>query len=251
MECTVQGKKEARKPAGNHVGKVYNKWLLIRHYALRGHISRILITGAYFRKNKKRKLQVGCGYNCIDEWLNGDLWSGDIYLNAKRRMPFKSKSFDFIFSEHFIEHLEKGNGLKFLNDCYRILKDNGIIRIVSPDLEKIIDIYYDRNQYVKRQTLMEAYGKGTQLQPCELFNDYMHEWGHKFIYDKQMIASALASIGFVEITFCDYKKSNHSELRDLEKHLEEYTFLNPAETFIVEARRNRNILDDEETGKQD
>lgn len=251
MGFTVQGKKEVRKSAREHIGKAYNKWLLIRHYALRGHICRVLITRAYFRKNKKTKLQVGCGPNCLDGWLNADLVSGDIYLNAKRKMPFKPKSFDFIYCEHFIEHLGKENGLKFLNDCYRILKENGIIRIVSPDLEKIIDIYYDRSPYVKRQTLIEAYGKGTQLQPCELFNDYMHKWGHKFIYDKQMIASALASIGFAEITFCDYKKSNHSELRDLEKHLEEYTFLNPAEAFIVEARRKRNIFEDEETGKQD
>jgi predicted SAM-dependent methyltransferase len=159
-------------------------------------------------------------------------------------------SFDFIYSEHFVEHLSKKNALRFLKNCNEILKPNGIIRIVSPDLEKIIDLYYDRNQYVKRQVLIEAYGKGTDFQPCELFNDYIHKWGHKFIYDKQMIASALASTGFVEITFCDYKKSDHPELRDLEKHLEEYAFLNPAEAFIVEARRKRNILGEEETGKR-
>jgi len=152
-------------------------------------------------------------------------------------MPFKANTFDFIFCEHLIEHLTKESGLKFLKECHRILKTGGVIRITAPDLEKIIDLYYDRNKYVKRQKLIEMYGKGAQLQPCELFNDYMHNWGHKFIYDKNLIALTLANIGFTDITFCDYKKSSYLELSGLERHLEEYRFLNSAETFIVEGRK--------------
>ena len=182
-------------------------------------------------------MQVGCGSNALNGWLNADIISGNIYLNAKRKMPFKANTFDFIFCEHFIEHLTRENGLKFLNECHRILKTGGVLRITSPDLEKIIDLYYDRNKYVKRQELIEQYGKGAQLQPCELFNDYMHNWGHKFIYDRKTIAQTLSNIGFIDITFCDCKKSSYSELSGLERHLEEYSFLNPAETFVVEARK--------------
>jgi len=189
------------------------------------------------KNNKKAKLQVGCGNNFLNGWLNADIVSGDIYLNAERRMPFKANTFDFIFCEHLIEHLIKESGLKFLKECHRILKTGGVIRITAPDLEKIIDLYYDRNKYVKRQELIEKYGKGAQLQPCELFNDYMHNWGHKFIYDKNLIALTLATIGFTDITFCDNKKSIYLELNGLERHLEEYRFLNPAETFIVEGRK--------------
>ncbi len=237
MSSLIYTKKGLRKTPREHFGRAYNKLLPIYHYVLRGHVFRAFIARKYFRQNMKTKLQIGCGPNYLNGWLNADIISGNIYLNAKRKMPFKPKSFDFIYCEHFIEHLGKEDGLKFLRDCYRILKDNGVIRITSPDLEKIIDIYYDRNQYVKRENLIEAYGKGSQLQPCELFNDYMHEWGHRFIFDRQMITSTLANIGFIEITFCECKKSNHSELRNLEKHLEKYSFLNMAETFIAEAKK--------------
>jgi predicted SAM-dependent methyltransferase len=182
-------------------------------------------------------LQIGCGNNLLNGWLNADIVSGDIYLNAERKMPFKANTFDFIFCEHLIEHLSKESGLKFLKECYRILKPDGVIRITTPDLEKIIDLYYDRNKYIRRQKLIEMYGKGAQLQPCELFNDYMHNWGHKFIYDKPLIALTLATIGFKDLTFCDYKKSSYLELNGLERHLEECKSLNLAETFIVEGRK--------------
>jgi hypothetical protein len=65
----------------------------------------------------------------------------------------------------------------------------------------------------------------------------MHNWGHKFIYDKNMIAQALVTVGFRNITFCEYKKSSYSELNELERHLEKYRSLNLAETLIVEGRK--------------
>jgi len=215
----------------------YNAFLPVRQYILRGHIYRILFIRKYLKNHDKAKLQVGCGNNLLNGWLNADIVSGDIYLSAKRTMPFRANTFDFIFCEHLIEHLIKENGLKFLKECYRILRAGGVIRITSPDLEKIIDLYYDRNKYMKRQKLIEMYGKGDQLQPCELFNDYMHNWGHKFIYDKNLIALTLSTIGFEDITFCDCKKSSYLELNGLERHLEEYRSLNLAETFIVECRK--------------
>jgi hypothetical protein len=100
-----------------------------------------------------------------------------------------------------------------------------------------MDIYYDKNQFATRQTIIDSYGKGADLQPCELFNDYMHQWGHKFIYDRKMIESTLSNIGFIEITFCDCKKSKHKELSSLERHLEKHSFLNQTETFVIEAKK--------------
>ena len=90
---------------------------------------------------------------------------------------------------------------------------------------------------MKRQKLIEVYGEVAEVQPCELFNEYMRSCGHKFIYDKNLITLTLAAIGFKDITFCDYKKSSYLDLSGLERHLEEYTLLNLAETFIVEGKK--------------
>ena len=237
MSYDVSKKSGLGKFARKHMSLSYNKLLPIYHYTLKGHVLRASAIRKYLAKHRNPKLQIGCGPNSLEDWLNADLISGDIYVNAKHRLPFKQDTFDFIYCEHFIEHLEKEAGMRFLMDCHRILNINGVIRLSSPDLEKIIDIYYDRNQHVKRQTLIDAYGKGSHLQPCELFNDYMHQWGHKFIYDKAMITAALTGVGFAKITFCHSKESNYPELRNLEKHLEKYSFLTDAEGFIVEAKK--------------
>ena len=192
----------------------------------------------YLRNHSEPKLQVGCGYNFLNGWLNADLSSGDIYLNAKKKMPFKDNGFNFIFCEHFLEHLSLTGGLKFLKECHRILKTDGIIRITTPDLEKLIDLYFDKNRFVKRQELIEMlYGKEASLSSCELFNNHMHNWRHKFIYDKNFITVTLTKIGFKDVTFCENKKSEHKELVNLERHNEKYEWLNPAETLITEARK--------------
>jgi predicted SAM-dependent methyltransferase len=205
---------------------------------LRGHMFRIITIRKYVRNTSVPKLQIGCGYNFLNGWLNADIISGDIYLNATKIMPFKDKTFDFIFCEHFIEHISIDNSLKFLKECYRILKKGGIIRITTPDLEKLIKLYFDTNEFVKREELMRViYGKEASLSPCELFNNYMHHWRHKFIYDKNFLASILMKTGFTNLTFCENKKSNHEALVNLEIHYEDYAWLNPAETFIIEAEK--------------
>ena len=203
--CTSRIEKKIKSATG-HLRSAYSKSLPIRHYILRGHVSRAQIIRKYLKNNKKAKLQVGCGPNALSGWLNADIISGNIYLDAKRKMPFKSNIFDFIFCEHFIEHLTRENGLKFLNECYRILKPDGVLRITSPDLEKIMDLYYDRNKYVKREELIAEYGKGAEFQPCELFNDYMHNWGHKFIYDRRTIAAGTIQHWFHRYSFLRLQK---------------------------------------------
>jgi predicted SAM-dependent methyltransferase len=192
------------------------------------------------RGNPAPKLQVGCGPFSLDGWLNTDLLSGDIYLNAEKKLPFENDSFNFIFCEHFIEHLYGDNGLKFLKECHRILRIGGVIRITTPDLEKLIELYFDTNPFARREECLRViYGQESKLSPCEFFNNYMHNWGHKFIYDRESIASMLTKIGFTNLTFCDNKRSNHEALINLERHFEDYARLNPAETLIIEAEKQQ------------
>lgn len=55
------------------------------------------------------------------------------FINASKKLPFKSNSFDFIYSMASI-YLYK-NKIEFLEECNRILKKNGIARI-SPGFGK-------------------------------------------------------------------------------------------------------------------
>lgn len=46
--------------------------------------------------------------------------------------PFEDESVDAIYTCHFIEHLDGTERMKFFDECYRILKPNGIMRHVHP-----------------------------------------------------------------------------------------------------------------------
>lgn len=46
--------------------------------------------------------------------------------------PFKDGSVDGIFSSHFVEHLDGFERAKFMDECYRILKAGGKMRLIHP-----------------------------------------------------------------------------------------------------------------------
>lgn len=46
--------------------------------------------------------------------------------------PLKDQSVDAIYASHFVEHLDGIERIKFFNECYRILKPGGIMRLLHP-----------------------------------------------------------------------------------------------------------------------
>ena len=63
------------------------------------------------------------------------------YCNASKRIPESNKSVDLIYACHVVEHLDQEETNKFFNECKRVLKPGGIIRIVVPDFDKLVDSY--------------------------------------------------------------------------------------------------------------
>lgn len=181
----------------------------------------------YFLDHDVRKLHLGCGKNVLDGWLNTDVLSRrrDVrYLDAAKRFPLSNKDkFDYVFSEHLIEHLPFPKGFAMLKECYRILKPGGKIRITAPDLAFLINIYRE-----DKSALEEEYIAWTteRLRPppcshppsCESFivNDFMRNWGHQFIYDERTLSFALGSAGFSDVARCELNSSDDEALRGIE-----------------------------------
>ncbi|MGL4880978.1 MAG: class I SAM-dependent methyltransferase, partial [Waterburya sp.] len=59
----------------------------------------------------------------------------EFYYQPNGKLEFEDNTFDFIFSEHFFEHLFLNEAVKLLKECRRILKPHGVIRIVVPDAD--------------------------------------------------------------------------------------------------------------------
>ena len=63
------------------------------------------------------------------------------FTNAGKHIPEKDNSVHVIYSSHMLEHLDSEEAEVFLSESKRILVNDGIIRIVVPDFEKLINNY--------------------------------------------------------------------------------------------------------------
>jgi len=89
-------------------------------------------------------LNLGCGGRFREDWTNIDFVSSSPFVQAcdlRHGIPFPHNTFDVVYHSHVLEHFPVHKGLRFLQDCYRVLTLGGIIRVALPDLERIARMY--------------------------------------------------------------------------------------------------------------
>lgn len=121
------------------------------------------------------KLHLGAFDRSVDGWVNTDItphmWIGKVpglawlmfkagrmtqeryaqhrdgvfsrlqYLDLTKKLPYADNSIEAIFSSHVFEHLFIDEVERLVGECNRVLKPGGVVRVVVPDLEKIVKLY--------------------------------------------------------------------------------------------------------------
>lgn len=201
----------------------------------------------YLESHRVRKLQIGAGPTVIDGWLVTDLEpqskQGTIYLDATQPLPFDDTCLDYVYSEHMIEHITFEQGRRMLAECFRVLRPGGSIRIATPDLRVLIELFAANPQPAQLKYIAWTTDKfipdAGVYNPVFVLNNAVRAWGHQFLYDKPLLARALSEAGFDEIRDYRPNESGDPELRGIERHgLHHHSEeMNAFETFIMEARR--------------
>lgn len=158
----------------------------------------------YVRKNNAKKLHVGCGNNFIIGWLNTDYLPRriNVYrLDITKRMPFKKNTFDLIYSEHLIEHVNLNSAAYFLSECFRVLKPGGKIRICTPDINFLFSLFMNKNELSRNYVdwFIDENRNSHLNNNIYVINMFFSSWGHKFIYDANSLKSILLDSGFKDI----------------------------------------------------
>lgn len=52
-----------------------------------------------------------------------------IWADAARRIPLPDNSVEVLYTSHMVEHLDREEAKRFMQEAYRVLTPNGIIRI--------------------------------------------------------------------------------------------------------------------------
>ena len=198
----------------------------------------------YINSHKIKKLQLSCGEYPLEGWLNTELYgqTNQVPLNLLKKFPLQDNSFDYIFLEHTIEHFSFLDGKKILNECYRVLKNNGTVRIATPDLQFLIDIYKQNKSIIQKRYIKwsteEFHLPHKGFESVFVINNYVRAWGHQFIYNFTALKVLLSEIGFSKITKCEINKSQDVNLQNLESHWKSIgNDFNNLETFCVEASK--------------
>ena len=71
---------------------------------------------------------------------------------ASEGIPAASQSADLIYHSHLLEHLDQEEGEVLIKECFRVLKQGGILRVVVPDLERICRDYLSTLKEVDQET---------------------------------------------------------------------------------------------------
>lgn len=89
-------------------------------------------------------LNIACGRRYSEKWINIDFHTDSsqvMQINILSGLPFDDASFDVVYCSHFLEHLSLEQVKILLRDVLRVLKPNGIFRVVVPDLENVCREY--------------------------------------------------------------------------------------------------------------
>lgn len=170
--------------------------------------------------NKKpKKLHLACGPNIVSGWDNVDILDlpGIKKHDLRQPLPYKDNSAEKIFHEHFIEHLAKADGIKFLKECYRVLKPGGVMKMGWPDLAKLLDAYQkqkkDYRDYVLPHLENHLFGDDWD----EILSDCLFNWEHRYAYTESHMRKVLENVGFKNIKQVKFRQSKYGidiEIRD-------------------------------------
>jgi predicted SAM-dependent methyltransferase len=203
------------------------------------------LISAYLKSHDVCKLQIGAQSNSIGEWLNVDIHPKSesvAYMDATERFPFEDNTFDYVFSEHMIEHITFQQGRFMLTECFRVLKKGGTIRISTPDLAFLIQLYQQQKSNLQTQYIhfsTERYFKNQSPEMDTLvINNFMRDWGHQFVHDQKSLFFLLSKAGFESIRRCEVNQSENIHLRNIEQHGKEITDeFNLLESIVVEGTK--------------
>lgn len=200
----------------------------------------------YFATHKVKCLQLAASNNILQGWLNTDLvptHDSVLYLDATQRFPFPDESFDYILSEHMIEHISYADGQSMLRECVRLLKPGGRVRIATPDLQTVLSLHTQEKTDSQKRYIEWSIGRfmpdAQHSSDVFVINNFFRSWGHAFIYDKPALAYALRQSGFAKIEFYRPGVSDDPMLRNLERHGKEIGSeeINQFETIVAEGTK--------------
>jgi hypothetical protein len=169
------------------------------------------------------------------DWWNVDIRSFrgiDEVVDVTEPWPWRG--LDYVYGEHFLEHLALDGAVRFLAEARTGLRPGGVLRLSTPGLEWVWRTHFDP----------AGADPGRQVEATFRANRAFYGWGHRFLYSRPMLEHVLVASGFSDLTFHRFGESDEPELRGLERHGSFEVVDGWPNVWIVEARPGGTASDD-------
>ncbi len=174
------------------------------------------------------RLHIGSGNKRLEGWVNIDLLplpGVDVVADVTQGLDYRDC--EVVFAEHFLEHLAVDDALNFLLECHRVLAPGGWLRLSTPNLDWVWSTHYR----------VEAPEEEKRVMAMRL-NRAFHGWGHRFLWNRQVLGEALEACGFDQVHWCTYGESDLAVFQGLERHETYADDPGLTHVLIVEGRKS-------------
>jgi hypothetical protein len=133
----------------------------------------------------------------------------------------------------------------FFKESHRILTPGGVIRVVTPNLRKLVALLDEAPvgksasiaEYIPRKLGIHGWAK-TPDPGCFILNNEMHSFGHRFLYTPEMLRATLEQVGFTNIRQYAPGETTDPEFKAVEvRYRNEWKDVNAYEAMAFEATR--------------
>jgi predicted SAM-dependent methyltransferase len=155
-------------------------------------------------RRRVERLHIGCGPQALPGWTNVDIeWfpGVDVVRDVRDGLPFHDVA--YVYAEHFIEHLTYDEALRFFKECRAALRDDGVLRVSTPNLDWVLETHYRGPD---------------RVDICFALNKAFRGWGHRFLYNEETLTATLQAAGFADVRFAAHGKSDDPVLTGIERH---------------------------------
>ena len=222
------------------------------------------------------KINLGSGFIGLKDWLNYDNsivarfgrnrriarflvalkllpegyldieWPPIVLHDCRKGLPLADNSVDVVYTSHFFEHLYRHEVVSLLRESMRVLKPGGMIRVVLPDLDKLLAMYEGRDKapfpgeevctdcaYTRADHFVAQFypGEMNQLVPPSRIQKFQERFlhRHKWMYTFESFAALMRHVGFEKIERKGYRDSAIADAQKLD--------VLPEVSFYLEAHK--------------
>jgi predicted SAM-dependent methyltransferase len=174
-----------------------------------------LVASARYRGTRGLRLNLGCGPNQLDGWVNVDLAGRpDLTLDLREPLPFDDGAAERIYSEHFLEHLERADARRLVREMRRVLAPGGRLRLGVPDTEWPLRAYASAEEDDYFRLARERWHPRWCTTRLDHLNYHFRQQGeHLDAYDFPTLEELLRAGGFERVERSGFDPALDSEER--------------------------------------